>query len=79
MGDINYVTTSSDKKRKTAIILCCLGFVGLAGLHRFYCGKFGTGFVWFCTAGVCVVGTILDLLKLLNGTFTDAAGAPLRK
>lgn len=38
---------SVDLKKKTkvtAIILCCLGFIGVGGIHKFYEGKIGTGF-----------------------------------
>lgn len=75
----NYVTGTSDKKKKTALILCCLGFIGLGGLHYFYVGKYGKGILYFCTVGLCMIGTIIDLLSILNGTFRDNVGVPLRE
>ena len=75
----SYVTNTSDKKRKTAIILTCLGFIGFAGLQHFYVGRWGKGFLYLCTLGLCFIGTTIDLIKLLFGTFTDNVGVPLRE
>lgn len=54
------------KNKTTALILCLLGFVGLGGLHRFYLGHIGMGILYFCTGGLCGIGTIIDLLSLDN-------------
>jgi TM2 domain-containing membrane protein YozV len=43
--------------------LACLGFIGIAGIHRFYLGKIGTGILWFLTGGMFVVGTIVDICR----------------
>ena len=76
MSKTNYVTSSSDKSRKTALILCLFG--GLFGLHQFYVGRIGKGFLYIFTAGLFLFGWIGDLLKILNRTFTDNVGNPLR-
>lgn len=72
-----YYTPVSHKRRLAAIALCCLGFGGLGGLHRFYTGKLLTGLLWLVTGGLFGVGTVLDLIRLALGTFTDGAGLPL--
>lgn len=77
--DNKYVTIASDKSKKTATILCCIGFLGIGGLHEFYVGRFGKGLIKLFTANWFVIGTIIDLIKLLNGTFADANGQPLKK
>lgn len=51
------------KSKKTYLILALIGLVGIAGLHRFYLGKIGTGLLWFLTAGLFFVGTIIDLIN----------------
>ena len=78
MKHTNFVTQTSHKQRKTALILCLLGFVGLGGLHYFYVGRYGRGILYFLTAGFFLIGTVIDLLKILPGSFEDATGLPLR-
>ena len=75
----NYVTNTSDKKKSTAMILCCLGLVGFGGLHYFYVGRIGKGILYLCTVGFFYIGTISDLIKISTGSFTDNVGAPLRE
>lgn len=54
------------KEKTTVIILICLGFIGLAGIHRFYKGKILSGLLWFFTGGIFAIGTILDLAFYVN-------------
>lgn len=79
MANSNYVTVTSDKEKKTALILCCIGFVGIGGLHDFYLGKFGSGIIKLFTANWFFFGTIIDLIKISSGSYKDNAGAPLRQ
>ena len=72
----NYVTGTSDKSRGTALVLCILG--GWLGLHQFYVGRIGKGILYAFTCGLFCLGWIGDLLKILNRSFTDNVGNPLR-
>lgn len=74
---MNYYTPVSHKSRIMAIILCCIGFFCVGGLHRLYVGKLGTGILWLLTGGLFGIGTIVDLICLALGTFTDGAGLPI--
>lgn len=72
----HYTTMTSDKNKDTALLLCIFG--GMIGMHQFYVGKWGKGFVYMFTGGFLCVGWILDIFKILLGSFTDNVGAPLR-
>lgn len=73
----NYTTITSDKSKKTAL-LCCI-FGGFLGIHQFYVGKFGKGFLYMFTVGLLCFGWIADIIKIASGSFLDNAGAPLRQ
>ena len=75
----NYTTITSDKSKKTAMILCLLGFVGIGGIHDFYVGRFGAGIIKLFTANWFFVGTVIDLIKILSGGYLDNSGQPLKQ
>lgn len=52
------------KSTETAYILCCAGFFGVAGVHRFYLGKYGTGVLYLFTFGLFGIGSIIDLFRI---------------
>ena len=47
-----------------AYIFWLLSFIGLAGIHRFYLGKWFTGILWLITGGLLFIGTIIDAIIL---------------
>ena len=73
----NYVTTTSDKSKKTALLLCLLG--GIFGLHYFYVGRIQKGFIFAFTFGFFFFGLFADLITIATGSFRDSSGAALRK
>lgn len=48
--------------------------LGCLGVHRFLSGKIGTGVLWLCTLGFMGIGTIIDLIMVIMGKFTDKDG-----
>jgi len=52
------------KSGPVLFILWLLGFVGLCGLHRFYCRRYWTGFLWLLTLGLLGIGQLIDLFLL---------------
>lgn len=41
-----------------------LTFLGVFGVHRFYLGKWISGIIWLCTAGLFGVGYLIDFLNI---------------
>ena len=41
----NYVTPTSDKKKKTTLVFWAVGLLGLLGFEYFYVGKIKTGII----------------------------------
>ena len=54
---------SKRKDPQLILILCLLGLVGVAGIQRFFIGHIGMGILYFFTAGLCFVGTIIDAVN----------------
>ncbi len=44
--------------------LWALCIVGVAGIHRFYAGKYVTGIIWLLTWGLFGIGSLIDLLLI---------------
>ncbi|HJJ05368.1 MAG TPA: TM2 domain-containing protein [Clostridiaceae bacterium] len=63
---------NSEKNWLTTLLLCI--FLGNFGVHRFYTGKIGTGILMLLTCGGCGIWTIVDLIMLIMGNFTDKDG-----
>ena len=54
---------SKRKDPQLILLLCLLGLVGVAGIQRFIIGHIGMGVLYFFTAGLCFVGTIIDAVN----------------
>lgn len=48
------------------LLLAAAGLLGAAGLQRFYVKEFGMGVLYLLTGGLCVIGTIYDLIEHQN-------------
>lgn len=49
-----------------AFLFWAFCLIGLCGLHRFYTGRYVTGFIWLFTFGLLGVGQFIDLI-FVNG------------
>ena len=68
-NQVNYNTYSGElleRDKTTSILLCCLGFVGIGGIHKFYEKKYIMGIIYLLTFGLFFIGTIIDLVSLLS-------------
>ena len=54
---------SKRKDPQTILLLCLIGLVGVAGIHRFVIGHIGMGILYFFTGGLCLIGTIVDAIN----------------
>lgn len=66
---------ASPSNKLLAFLLCLL--LGYWGLHYFYVGKVGMGLLYLFTFGLCGIGWLVDLVRILTGSFTDNYGRPL--
>jgi hypothetical protein len=62
----------SPKSRLVAILLAV--FIGSLGIHRFYVGKVGTGIAMIFTLGGLGIWTLIDIILIATGSFTDIDG-----
>ena len=67
----------SNKSRAVALALCIP--LGVFGAHRFYVGKIGSGVGMLLTLGGCGIWSLIDLIMIITGKFTDAQGRALKK
>jgi TM2 domain-containing membrane protein YozV len=57
------------KKAETILLCCLLGFVLAGGVQRFVVGQLGMGILYFFTGGLCLIGTIVDIINHKQLTF----------
>jgi TM2 domain-containing membrane protein YozV len=66
----------SEKSRLVTTLLCILPawLFGIAGIHRFYLGKIGTGILMLITLGGLGIWTLIDLIMAAAGIMKDKEG-----
>ena len=48
---------------QTILLTTLIGFLGIAGVQRFIINQIGMGLLFLFTGGLCVIGTIVDLVN----------------
>ena len=66
---------TSDKDWTTLWILSIL--LGGLGVDRFYAGHIGLGVLKLLTLGGCGIWSLIDIILVAVGNFTDADGLPI--
>ena len=68
----------SDADWLTTLLVCILpALIGINGIHRFMTGNIGTGVLMLLTLGGCGIWTLIDLIIIATGKFTDGEGNPV--
>jgi len=57
------VYSGKRKSPQDMLIFCLLGAFVLPGLQRFIVGQIGMGILYLFTAGLCFIGSIVDLVN----------------
>ncbi|MDZ7774000.1 MAG: TM2 domain-containing protein [Balneolaceae bacterium] len=57
------------KDPQIVLLTAIIGFFGVAGVHRFIIGHVGMGILYLLTGGLCLIGTIVDLINYRNLAF----------
>jgi TM2 domain-containing membrane protein YozV len=62
---MNFANIYRTRRRDPQIILLTtlLGFVAVAGVQRFLINQIGMGILYLFTGGLCLIGTIIDLIN----------------
>lgn len=63
------IYNSRRKDPQTILLLALIGFIGVAGVHRFVLDQIGMGLLYLFTAGLCLIGTIVDLVNYKSLAF----------
>ena len=67
----NFANVYRVRRKDPQIILLTtlLGFVVVAGVQRFMVGQIGMGILYLFTGGLCLIGTIIDLINYQDLAF----------
>lgn len=63
------VYRSRRKDPQIILISCILGFFMIAGVHRLILNQIGMGLLYIFTGGLCLIGTVVDLVNYKDLTF----------
>ena len=59
----NYGYMGKPKDKWVALVLCIL--FGAFGVHKFYEGRIGLGILYLFTFGLCGIGVLVDVVRIL--------------
>ncbi len=68
-GRFSRVYRARRKDPQIILLTAVVGFFGVGGLHRFILGQIGMGILYLLTAGLCFIGTIVDVINYKNLAF----------
>tara|TARA_B100001093_G_C26448372_1_gene851191 strand:- start:381 stop:608 length:228 start_codon:yes stop_codon:yes gene_type:complete len=69
----------SKYSKSTCLALAIIGnIIFIGGLHRFYSGRYFSGFLMLITLGGVFVWTLIDVVLLLTNGYLDSRGMPVK-
>ncbi len=69
MMDFANVYRARRRDPQLILLTTLLGFIVVAGVQRFLIGHIGMGILYLFTGGLCLIGTIVDLVNYKDLTF----------
>ena len=63
------IYNSRRKDPQMILLLTLVGFLGVAGIQRFIIDQIGMGLLYVFTGGLCLIGTIVDIINYKNLAF----------
>ena len=69
MMDFANVYRARRRDPQLILLTALLGFIVVAGVQRFLVGQIGMGILYLFTGGLCLIGTIVDLVNYKDLTF----------
>jgi TM2 domain-containing membrane protein YozV len=68
---VQFANVYRSRRRDPQVILLTtlLGFVVIAGVQRFLLNQIGMGLIYLFTGGLCLIGTIVDLVNYRKLSF----------
>jgi len=63
LKQFSMIYRSKRKDPQMILILALVGFFAFAGIHRFVMNQIGMGILYILTGGLCLIGTIVDLVN----------------
>jgi len=64
-----HIYRSRRRENTNILLMAVLGFVLIAGVHRFYLDQIGMGLLYLFTGGFCAIGTIIDIFRYKDLTY----------
>lgn len=69
VDDFARIYRARRKDPQIVLITCLIGLLSIAGIHRFILNQVGMGILYLFTGGLCLIGTIVDLVNYRDLAF----------
>ncbi|MAV28232.1 MAG: hypothetical protein CMF43_00285 [Legionellales bacterium] len=70
----------SPRSKSLCLVLAIIGnLILIAGLHRYYTGRYITGTIMLLTMGGFFVWTVIDVITLLTNGYLDSQRRPVKQ